>query len=331
MTKQPSAASAPFLPECTVCFDTPDGAIHQCAEGHLICFACDKLLLTRACPTCKLDLAPPAKRIRNRAVEETIATSMTECEHCTVEMTRDEIKNHQPCEHSILMKTFGNRKEKYSGGLFANFMETAGDHQDGRLIEAHYRDMTLSYNGLTGEETVVSIRYHAPHYRDGITQWLEYGKLVREEFRAPHIEDGMTVYLEDREVVRNEIRAPHKDAGMIIHYKKNDVVCEEFHAPHGRDGSTRYFEDRMIVRNEIRPPHKDAGMMIHYKNNKVVREEYRAPHKYDGLTRYNVNGKVVREEFRAPHEKDGTHRGLPELRWVVSVIELPQKTGRVQR
>ena len=108
------------LPTCTVCYDAPDGQIYQCVEGHLVCESCDKQLPRRECPTCK-DVANfelGSKRIRNRAVEEAISSSMTTCEHCKQPMTRGELALHTPCAlyvNRLVQKELGNRVETYRG------------------------------------------------------------------------------------------------------------------------------------------------------------------------------------------------------------------------
>ena len=55
--------------------------------------------------------------------------------------------------------------------------------------------------------------YRSPHEDDGLTDFYQNGKLVRDEYRSPHKHDGLTQFYEDGELVGGEFRSPHKYDG----------------------------------------------------------------------------------------------------------------------
>ena len=71
--------------ECPICMTLPEGAVHQCNEGHCYCADCWNRLDPRRCPECR---QPVAKANRNRAAERAIATLEWSCEHCGETTTR---------------------------------------------------------------------------------------------------------------------------------------------------------------------------------------------------------------------------------------------------
>ena len=64
------------LVECGICFEvrTP---IFQCRNGHTFCGGCNAKLTK--CGTCRMDLGPAAKRIRNRALEQLALSIASPC------------------------------------------------------------------------------------------------------------------------------------------------------------------------------------------------------------------------------------------------------------
>ena len=112
--------------ECPICYAVPDGAIHQCPEGHWFCAGCDGQIAprlpdgwaeerdetgpyyfnestrafqreapapVRLCPTCREPL--PARSIRCRALERQIAGLPARCTHCGAATTRGEKAAHE--------------------------------------------------------------------------------------------------------------------------------------------------------------------------------------------------------------------------------------------
>ena len=77
--------------ECPICMTLPEGAVHQCNEGHCYCADCWNRLDPRRCPECR---QPVAKANRNRAAERAIATLEWSCEHCGETTTRGALAAH---------------------------------------------------------------------------------------------------------------------------------------------------------------------------------------------------------------------------------------------
>jgi len=79
--------------DCPVCFDLPEGIVHQCFEGHCFCAECDASIEPRLCPICRDEL--PERPIRNRSHEARIAALCATCEHCGAATTRGEKAAHE--------------------------------------------------------------------------------------------------------------------------------------------------------------------------------------------------------------------------------------------
>ena len=79
--------------DCPVCFDLPEGVVHQCFEGHCFCAECDASIEPRLCPICRDEL--PERPIRNRSHEARIAALCATCEHCGAVTTRGEKAAHE--------------------------------------------------------------------------------------------------------------------------------------------------------------------------------------------------------------------------------------------
>ena len=79
--------------DCPVCFDLPEGVVHQCFEGHCFCAECDASIEPRLCPICRDEL--PERPIRNRSHEARIAALCATCEHCGAATTRGEKAAHE--------------------------------------------------------------------------------------------------------------------------------------------------------------------------------------------------------------------------------------------
>ena len=78
--------------ECPICLTLPEGAVHQCHEGHCYCVECwNRLEEPRRCPECRQSV-PLANR--NRAAERAIAALEASCEHCGEATTRGALAAH---------------------------------------------------------------------------------------------------------------------------------------------------------------------------------------------------------------------------------------------
>ena len=77
--------------ECPICLTLPEGAIHQCHEGHCYCVGCWDRLDPRRCPECR---QPVPLANRNRAAERAIAALEASCEHCGEATTRGALAAH---------------------------------------------------------------------------------------------------------------------------------------------------------------------------------------------------------------------------------------------
>ena len=78
--------------ECPICLTLPEGAVHQCHEGHCYCVECwNRLEEPRRCPECR---QPVPLANRNRAAERAIAALEASCEHCGEATTRGALAAH---------------------------------------------------------------------------------------------------------------------------------------------------------------------------------------------------------------------------------------------
>lgn len=90
---------------CTVCLDLPTKSVFQCRNGHLMCASCFTHLLADSrlkneqstCPNCRTEINRNICS-RNLAVEKAISELPTECSHCSHELPRSCLKNHEDKE-----------------------------------------------------------------------------------------------------------------------------------------------------------------------------------------------------------------------------------------
>ena len=271
------------LPECTVCWDSPDGPILQCAEGHLICEACDKDLRRRKCPTCRMALGPITKPIRNRVAEQAIAESEATCKHCGEQMTRADLALHQ-CKVEHYTKLQGNEVLSH-----AEFYE-AGKEVRTEFYEA-------------GKH--VRAEFPVGHKDHGKIWHFVDGKHVRTEFAPGHKCHGQIRHLVDGKHVRIEHAAGHARHGGIGHFVDGKHVRTEFGPGHARHGEIHHFVDGKHVRIEHAPGHADHGEIHHYVDDEHVRTEYAPGHARHGEICHCVDGEQCK---RAPSKRLTTRR-----------------------
>lgn len=82
-----------------------DSSLTQCRNGHLMCASCFTHLLADSrlkneqptCPNCRTEINRNICS-RNLAVEKTISELPTECSHCSQELPRSSLRNHEEKE-----------------------------------------------------------------------------------------------------------------------------------------------------------------------------------------------------------------------------------------
>ncbi|ESN91792.1 hypothetical protein HELRODRAFT_165872 [Helobdella robusta] len=87
---------------CVVCLDLPNQTFFQCTNGHLMCISCLTHLLADArikdenstCPQCRCEINRNVC-IRNLAVEKAISELPILCGHCSKQMPRSALDNHE--------------------------------------------------------------------------------------------------------------------------------------------------------------------------------------------------------------------------------------------
>ena len=242
---QAACSSRRALPECTVCWDSPVGQILQCAEGHLICAACDNNLHVRKCPTCRIDLGPIARRIRSRVAEQVIADSIRASERCT---------KRRDGSIDIFVESTNQSDGKHVRTEFAPGHKCHGEIRyivDGKYVRAelapgHARHGEIYYF-LDGKH--VRTEFAPSHKRDGKIWHFVDGKHVRTEFTAGHADHGEMLYWVDGKHVRTEYAPGHADHGEICYYDDCKQVRTEYAPGHARHGQIWSWDDSGI-------PHK---------------------------------------------------------------------------
>ena len=88
--------------DCGICLGLPAGHVSQCRGGHLFCAEClsahreSRSSTADKCPVCRVALGDAASAIRCLAAEQSIAAMPTICEHCQANLTRGDLKDHEP-------------------------------------------------------------------------------------------------------------------------------------------------------------------------------------------------------------------------------------------
>ena len=265
---QAACSSRRALPECTVCWDSPVGQILQCAEGHLICAACDNNLHVRKCPTCRIDLGPIARRIRSRVAEQVIADSIRASERCTkrrdgsidifVESTNQSDGKHVRTEFAPGHKCHGEIRYIVDG----KYVRT-------ELAPGHARHGEIGYF-VDGQQ--VRTEYAPGHARHGHIDYWVNGIRVRTEYAPGHARHGEIRYIVDGKHVRTEFTAGHADHGEMLYWVDGKHVRTEYAPGHADHGEICYYDDCKQVRTEYAPGHAMHGQIWSWDDNGTPHE-----------------------------------------------------------
>jgi hypothetical protein len=232
---QAACSSRRALPECTVCWDSPVGQILQCAEGHLICAACDNDLHVRKCPTCRIDLGPIERRIRSRVAEQVIADSIRASERC--------IKRRDGSIDIFVGSTASVGNGKHVRTEFA-----PGHKWDGKI-----------WHFVGGKH--VRTEYAPGHAKHGKTCYYDDRKQVRTEYAPGHAKHGEICHFVHGKHARTEFAPGHKWDGKIWHFVGGKHVRTEYAPGHAKHGKICYYDDRKQVRTEYAPGHARHGQI----------------------------------------------------------------------
>jgi hypothetical protein len=292
------------VPECMVCWDVPSDVIYQCCNRHLVCAECQEVLWQRGvstCPMCRGRLPAKEQCIRNYDAESRVASSMTTCPHCELEISREELRGHN-CPR-----------------------------MEGRRISACFGDRVEHYTGPQGEECNLRIEFLAPTRK---IMHFESGKHVR---TTNEDDPQCMICLQLPSDKMYQCPAGHLICAECLEaqWQRNvracPTCCEKL--PAKQQCISARFDDRVehyaglqgeerILRIEfLRQP----GKILHFESGKHVRTTYEdGPQKgvvehcedgecvkrtYEdcriGLVEHLEAGKLVKETFASGHSQHG--------------------------
>jgi hypothetical protein len=189
------------LLDCTICFQLSDEKIYQCFEGHLVCAICMEALWrqnAQACPTCRGKLPDKKECIRSRLAEALISSSKSVCEHCRLEMSRADLRQHHlHCPEN-----------------------------KGRCVFLRFDDRVEHYESFKGEERMMCIAYNAQHVCAGEIWHYEAETHVRTTFQDDHARKSEVQHFEDNQLARKTFLDSRRN--LVEHYVDGELVRKTF-------------------------------------------------------------------------------------------------------